>query len=332
MASAIVVGLSFEVLQLSGDIKHQIIEIPVEGDTPWYDADVGTIKVSQITDTIDKLLNKEMSQAPLRLPEKGMMPSMEIRALKSEHAIGLVGYLSQGVVWAEYMPRHAPQGRVYPTKDTIANTTKVSKFLRYLLLAQCHYEFGITMCHLSVIMAMFLELGQICALFSDPISEYRWDLDNLLMDGVGGKKLFVAKHLLRCLISGGRPIIDDILKRYNDTITYDFDEAINFLWYKRRMIIYEMQCKGFIGCEDPNVLHSRNSLYFAGEVVESTLMIRIMRLLFLRCHIPSLIWIHDGKYVHQNAPHVEVVAAFRESCVSSGMPPLLAKIGNLDEL
>ena len=83
--------------------------------------------------------------------------------------------------------------------------------------------------------------------------------------------------------------------------------------------------KGYRGQNDVGKLTRSNRLYYACEAAETMIMCCTFRLV-RTCRIHSIVWLHDGMYIHNGLPQEIAIRAFSEATHEAGIPQAQTKI------
>jgi len=223
--------------------------------------------------------------------------------------------------------KYEGKGRFYAKGDSVATTGKCPKMARYILLKKEHYGADIQGCHFSIAISFLNQEEKTLPPYygAREAKEYIGQ-----QFGEREDKKEVIKTVLKLLISGTVNGIRETLKRQHDI---DIPEVIDnfikdFIDKKRRIVEMRMyQRFGTWIARDHNNLIAR--LYRLCEAVEARIMLGTLEGLLER-GITSVVWLHDGLYIHNKVHFDEVEQRIQEQAGKLGAQVIVRK-ENLEE-
>jgi len=85
---------------------------------------------------------------------------------------------------------------------------------------------------------------------------------------------------------------------------------------------------GYVGSVDPVKINVRNRSFFAFEAAETAIMTKALAMLLSTCNPLSVVWLHDGMYVHNTTGAHTVVKVIQDAATSLGFLEPRVKITN----
>jgi hypothetical protein len=102
--------------------------------------------------------------------------------------------------------------------------------------------------------------------------------------------------------------------------------------HHKKQICRRLNDMGYKGQTDPQKITPTNKLYFACEAAETMIMAGTLRRILEQNTVKSVVWLHDGMYIHNGVPREGVAGAFAEAAKEAGIPEAEVKFTDCSEV
>ena len=305
--------------------ERHAFEIPPRGTTQWYQEGAREFDYEESIRRIEVALRGEHEDSPITLPEQARADGVKLDQLEPRYLVPVMAYLTARITQAYYSPRHGPTGRYYPVGRTIAFSYALPKIARYALLATTHYELDISLCHIAIVLSRWVRIaGGPFVLGADTAEKLlvwiaqqirSWDMS---MDEAAG----LAKKLIRIIVSGTPDAVCSHITKKGGRVTYWFRDFLHAYNRAKPAILTMLRAEGLAGHHDIGMLEERNQMYFACAAAETKIMLTLIKEILIKHRPRSLVWLHDGIYIHNDVPKNSAQGLFFWAALQCGFPEL----------
>ena len=181
-----------------------------------------------------------------------------------------------------------------------------------------HYEADIRACYHAIIRSV--ARGLCNPLLQDVTQATEYIKQRLMPYGHAAK---APKAILQRMITTNpeaiqKQMVEEFGVRMDEGLKMDL---CHFHAHCKHRILRRLHDKGLGSSQDMGC----NPLYRACEAGETALMLAALQNLLNTTNVKSLVWLHDGMYVHKSVPQDVVEKAFQDAAVQRGMQPLTVK-------
>jgi hypothetical protein len=122
-------------------------------------------------------------------------------------------------------------------------------------------------------------------------------------------------------------------KEFGVNLTADLKWHLQRFYNEQRNVICRiLNQRGYTGYGDRSQVTPANKLTFACEAAETTIMAGALRYLLNCVNVESLVWLHDGMYVHESVSTNLIREAFRDAAQRAQVPQATVKITHCSEI
>jgi len=261
---------------------------------------------------------KERPENPLVLHEEYKIDHRVLNGdIPDADLVTIIGFLRQRKMKAKYEQAagHEAVSRHYCKEGGIVRGG-INKRVRYLMLSD-HYEMDIVSCFHAIMRAGARECHN--PLLDKTEESIKYIEGNVRPRGQAGK---MAKVLLQRIVTAAPEVVRSQMENeFGVQLTPElYWQMRRFYDCHRNIICKRLNDMGYVGQGNQQKITQANKLYFACEAAETMIMVCTLRKVLEQNTVRSVVWLHDGMYIHNGVGREGVARAFKEAAEEAGVP------------
>jgi hypothetical protein len=272
---------------------------------------------------LDNVVHRKPNTSPLLLHETYRLDHRVITANIPDHdLITILKFIRQRNTLAEYEAAkgHDELSRHYNRNGGLIGPN-MSKRARYLLLAD-HHEVDIASCFHCIMRSSADGLD-------NPLLKPTTEAIDYINQNLFPHNVPRAPKVLLQRITTTQPAVvaGQMTREFGVSLSADLTYNIRrFCDSHRNTICERLKQRGFIGHGPHTQVTHSNKAYYCCEAAETAIMASALRNLLSQGFVKSILWLHDGMYVHQSVACCDIRHAFQQASEEHGIPDILIKI------